>query len=171
MKRVHSLRFETLEGRQMLSTVHPAIAHHARAAGISLVLNGTLMVDNNPNAMLQTSNIDGSTTTSIPISGQLGTVGKVRGVWEETADQFGDYEGPDTLILHDAKGSFGVTFNNQNARPMQAKAHGAVTYQHAQTVPGGNGAYARATESGTIELTTNAARSKVVSLTLQTNGT
>ena len=50
MKRVQSLRFETLEGRQMLSTAHPAAAHAARAAAVSLVLNGSLTVDNNPDA-------------------------------------------------------------------------------------------------------------------------
>jgi len=168
MKHVRSLRFETLETRQLLSRAHVAVAHAARAAAVSLVLNGTLSVDNNPHATSMTTNVDGSTTTSVRVSGQLGNVGQVRGVWNETVDQFGDYQGPDTLILRDAKGSFDVAFNDQNSKPTHAKARGAVSYEHAQTVPGGNGAYARATESGSIEVTTNAARTQIVSLTLQT---
>jgi hypothetical protein len=174
MKRVHSLRFETLEGRRMLSTTHPAVAHAAhvsRAAAVSLVLNGSLTVDNNPDAATSTTNVDGSTTTSLPVSGELSGLGRVRGIWNETLDEFGDYEGPDTLILRDAKGAFGVAFNNQNSTPANAKTHGAITFDHAQKVLGGTGAYARASESGSIGVTTNAARTQVVSLTLQTRNT
>jgi hypothetical protein len=174
MKRVHSLRFETLEGRLMLSTAHPAVAHAAhvsRAAAVSLVLNGSLTVDNNPDAATSTTNVDGSTTTSLPVSGELSGLGRVRGIWNETLDEFGDYEGPDSLILRDAKGAFGVAFNNQNSTPANAKTHGAITFDHSQKVLGGTGAYARASESGSIEVTTNAAQTEVVSLTLQTRST
>jgi nitrogen fixation-related uncharacterized protein len=171
MKHVHSLRFDTLETRQLLSTAHAAVAHTAhatRAAAVPLVLNGTLTVDNNPALTSITTNVDGSMTTSVPVAGQLGTLGQVHGVWNETVDQFGDYDGPDTLVLRDAKRSFGVAFDNQNGKPSHAKTRGAIVYEHAQTVLGGNGAYARAKESGSIELTTNAARTQVVSLTLLT---
>jgi hypothetical protein len=171
MKRVHSLRFETLETRQLLSTAHAAVAHGAhaaRAAAVPLVLNGTLTVNNNPALASINTNVDGSMTTSVPVSGQLGTLGQVHGVWNQTVDQFGDYEGPDTLVLRNSKGSFGVAFNDQSAKPTVAKAHGALSYEHAQVVLGGNGAYARATESGSIEATSNAARTEIVSLTLQT---
>ena len=174
MKRVHSLRFDTLETRQLPSTAHLAVAHSAhaaRAAAVPLELNGTLTVDNNPALTSITTNVDGSMTTSVPVTGQLGTLGQVHGLWNETVDQFGDYEGPDTLVLHDAKGSFAVAFNNQNAKPEHTEARGAVSYNHAQAVLGGNGAYARAKESGSIELTTNEAQTQVVSVTLQTKNT
>ncbi len=173
MKRVRSLRFDTLESRRLLSTAHLALAHAARAAAVPLVVTGTLTVDNNPDDISSTTNIDGSTTTSVPVAGQLGALGKVRGVWNESVDEFGDYDGPDTLILHNAKGSFGVAFNDSpTSKPSShAKTGGAITYEHAQQVLGGNGAYARATESGSIEVTTNAARTKVASLTLQTGNT
>ena len=87
-----------------------------RPAATPVVLNGTLNVDNNPNATTTTTNDDGSMTTSVPVAGQLGALGQVRGIWNETVDSFGDYEGPDTLILHDAKGAFVVAFNNENAQ-------------------------------------------------------
>ena len=96
-------------------------------------------------------------------------MGRVHGTWNETLDEFGDYEGPDTLILRNAKGAFGVAFNNQNSTPANASTPSPIN--HSQKVLGGTGAYARASESGSIELTTNAARTQVVSLTLQTRNT
>ena len=47
----------------------------------------------------------------------------------------------------------------------------AISYKHTQLVLGGDGAYARTSESGTIELTTNAARTEIVSMTLHTRNT
>jgi hypothetical protein len=168
MKHVHSLRFETLEARQLLSTAHVAVAHAARARAAPIVLNGTLAVDNNPDASSTTMNADGSMTTSVPVAGQLGTLGQVHGVWNETVDAYGDYEGPDTILLRDSKGTFAVAFNNENSKPARAKSRGAISYEHSQVVLGGAGAYAGTSESGSIEMTTNPARTQVVSLTLQT---
>jgi hypothetical protein len=167
MKHVHSLRFETLETRQLLSRAHVADAHAPRAAAAPLVLNGTLTVDNSPAASSTTMNADGSITTSVTVVGQLGTLGQVHGTWDETVDAYGDYEGPDELILRDPKGSYAVAFNNENSQSAHTKAHGAVSYEHAQVVLGGTGAYAKESESGSIEETTNAARAQIVSLTLQ----
>jgi hypothetical protein len=48
------------------------------------------------------------------------------------------------------------------------KVGSAISYKHTQVILGGDGAYARALESGTIELTTNAARTEIVSITLHT---
>ena len=97
--------------------------------------------------------------TSTPVAGQLGTLGEVRGIWNESADEYGDYLGPDTMQLHNAKGSFVVA--------IQRTKHRAVTPSRGRCRPStvdpsspsdGTGAYARAKESGTIELTTNSAR-------------
>ena len=84
MTHVHSLRFETLEARQLLSMTHVAVAHAARAAAPPFVLNGTLTVDNNPDASSTIRNAEGFMTTSVPVAGQLGTLGQVHGIWEET---------------------------------------------------------------------------------------
>lgn len=175
MKRVPTLNFDTLEPRQLLSRAHAhaalahaALAHAARPAANPIVLNGTLKVDSSQSQMSSTQNADGSTTTSVPVAGQLSGLGEIHGIWDETVDSFGDYEGPDTLTLRNTKGIFVVAFNNDNASPANARARGPVTYEHRQIVEGGAGAYARASESGTIELTTNAAKSEIASITLHT---
>ncbi len=167
MTHAHSLRFETLEARQLLSITHVAVAHAARAAAPPFILNGTLTLDNNPDASSTIRNAEGFMTTSVPVAGQLGMLGQVHGIWEETVDAHGDYEAPDELILRDSKGSFVVAFT----QPAHTKAPGGVSYERAQVVLGGTGAYARASERGSIEVTTNAARTQVVSLTLQTRNT
>ena len=173
MKHVHSLRFESLEARQLLSRAHVlvAVAHAARPPATPVVLNGTLTVDNNPNATTTTTNEDGSMTTSVPVAGQLGALGQIHGIWDETVDSFGDYEGPDTLTLHASNGTFAVAFNNENSPRAGVKVGSAMRYEHPQIVLGGDGAYAQASESGTIELTTNAARTQIVSMTLHTQNT
>jgi len=131
-----------------------------------LALDGTLTVDNK--ASTTTMNLDGSTTTLVKVAGQLGTLGEVHGVWTESVDTYGDPTGPDTLQLHDAKGTFIVAFNEQNAGREHRLAGGAVDYAVAQRVYDGTGAYAPASESGSIELTTNSARTVVQSMTLNT---
>ena len=86
-------------------------------------------------------------------------------------DSFGDYEGPDTLSIHASKGIFAVAFNNDNSPRAGVRVGNAVNYEHPQIIYGGTGAYARASESGTITLTTNAARTEIVSMTLHTQST
>jgi len=166
MSQFRSLCFEALEARRLLSRTH--VVPHARPAMMAspLVLDGTLTVENK--ATTTTMNLDGSTTTSVPVAGQLGTLGEVHGVWTESVDTYGDPTGPDTLQLHDAKGTFLVAFNEQNAGREHRLAGGAVDYAVAQRVYDGTGAYARASESGSIELTTNSARTVVQSMTLNT---
>jgi len=162
MRHVHSPRFETLEARQLLSKTHVGVA---RAAPL-LVLNGTLTVDNNPDAASTIRNEEGSKTTSVPVAGQLGTLGKVHGIWDVTVNARGKNYAPDELILRNSKGSFIVAFT----QPAHKKARG-VSYERAQVVLGGTGAYARASERGSIEVTHRAVRTQVVSLTLQTRNT
>ncbi len=170
MKRDHSLGFDALENRQLLSRghVHAAVAHVARPPANPITLNGTLTVDSNPSQTTSTQNADGSTTTSVPVAGQLPGIGYVHGLWNETVDSFGGYQGPDTLTLRTTKGILVVAFNNDNTSAGKVKAHGPVSYEHLQIVEGGAGVYARATETGTIELTTNAARTDVATITLHT---
>ena len=166
MSHVRSLCFDALEERKLLSAGH-IVAHPKHAVvATPLVLNGTLAVDSKGT----TTSMDeqGDTTTSTPVAGQLGTLGKVRGVWNESADSEGDYLGPDTLQLHNAKGSFTVAFNADNPGQLHRIAGGGVYYEHPQLVSGGARAYARAKESGSIELTTNTVRTVVESMTITT---
>jgi hypothetical protein len=144
------------------------VAHIARVAAAPLVLDGTLRVDSKSNAISATMNVDGSTTTSIAVAGQLGALGPVHGVWYENQNSFGQYQGPDTLHLRNAKGTITIAFNNLNPPLAHAKGRDPVSYNHAQRFYAGTGAFAKASESGTIELTTDAARTHVVSLTLHT---
>jgi hypothetical protein len=170
MSRVHSLRFEFLEARTLLSKAHLAMPHAAPAVTAApLVLDGTLTIDNH--AASPTMNEDGSTTTSTPVVGRLGSLGVVRGVWNESVDEYGDYIGPDTLRLHASKGAFVVAFNNASSGPAHPAAHGAVYYEHPQRVYYPIGTYAGDSESGSIELITNPARTSVVSMKLSTQNT
>src|SRR6516165_8290936 len=105
--------FEALEARKLMSRTHAAIAHAQPAAAGPIVLNGTLTVDNK--AATTEMNADGSSTTVFPVSGQLGALGTVHGVWDNSVDGYGDYLGPDTLSIHNAKGGVLLTFNNQNS--------------------------------------------------------
>ena len=166
MSHVRSLCFDALEERKLLSRGH--VVAHAKHAVVAtpLVLNGTLTVNNRGT----TTSMDeqGDTTTSTPVAGQLGTLGEVRGIWNESADSEGDYLGPDTLKLHNAKGSVNVAFNADNPGQLHRIAAGGVYYQHPQLVSGGTRAYAHVKESGSIELNTNAARTVVESMTIST---
>jgi hypothetical protein len=167
MSYARSLVFESLEDRMLLSKAHVAGAHAKPAAVTTpLVLSGTLTVDSK--AASTTVNEDDSTTTSIPVSGQIATLGKVHGIWDESADQFGDYEGPDTIRLRGAKGMVVIAFSNANPGPAYHNGNGSVSYQHPQIFDGGTRAYSRGAESGSIVLTTNAAHNSIESMTLTT---
>jgi hypothetical protein len=165
MRPIRRPHFESLEGRQLLSTAHAA-AHAGRAAAVSVAINGTLTIDNNAGSTVE--NPDGSTTTIVPVAGQLGSFGKVHGLWSETDDAYGDYEGPDTILIHTSEGAFTIAFNNTGTKPSSSKPHGPLTYVHAQLIGDGTGAFARASESGAIEVTTNAARTEFASFSLVT---
>lgn len=178
MSRVRSLRFEALESRELLSTVHAA-AHAARAhpkakakaavVAAPLVLNGTLTVENR--AASTDQNLDGGYTNSVPVSGQLAGLGEVHGVWYESSDSFGDYLGPDTITLHGAQGGFTVAFNNGTSGPAHSTGQHTVYYEHAQQVISGSGAYAGSKESGSLDLNMNAKHTTVESITLSSSST
>lgn len=153
MRHVRSLCFESLEDRKLLSRAH--LVTHAKPAATAapLVLNGTLNVDNK--ALTTSMDDQGDVMTSIPVAGQLGTIGKVHGVWNEMSDQFGDYMGPDTVQLHTAKGSFVVAFSEQNTDAIHHLAGGVTESIHPEITSDGTGAYARERGTGTITLTSN----------------
>lgn len=170
-----AFQFEALETRELLSAVHAPRPHHVRvhirpaAAATALMLDGTLTVNNR--GANSVPNLAGGMTNSVPVSGQLGSLGQVRGTWYESSDSFGNYVGPDTLVLHAAHGGFTVSFNNAAPGPAHPSGHGTVYYQHPQRAGSGTGAFAGAREIGTIDLNMNHGHTTVVSLTLSTKGT
>jgi len=168
MPHVHSLRFDALETRPLLSKAHAIVPHTTPMEVASpLVLDGNLSVNNSPAVALSTANADGGSTTSLPVSGRLGTLGTVRGFWSETTDSMGDIEGLDTLRLRASKGMFIIAFNNETTGQPHHGPHGSVSYQQAQVFYQGTGAYAHASERGTLDLTTNPAKTEVVSISLE----
>jgi hypothetical protein len=170
MSRVHSLHFEALETSELLSGAHPAAAHAARiqakpaVAATPLVVDGTLTVNNH--AALSNENLDGGTTTSVPLTGQLGALGKVSGVWYESTDAYGDYLGPDTITIHDSQGTFTLAFSDATSGPAHRTGKHSVYYEHGLQIEGGTGAHAGDTGSGTLDLNMNAAHTLVASITL-----
>ncbi len=169
MAHSRSLRFDfdTLETRRLLSASHVA-AHHPKAATAAapLVLNGTLTVDNKVSSSMM--NFDGSTTISTPVSGQLATLGAVHGTWLDGTDQYGDDLGTNILQLHAASGSVTIAFSDLTPGKIHHVAGGGMYTVHPQRLQAGTGAYHGTSESGSIEMTTNAARSVVQSFTLST---
>ena len=153
-----SLSFEALEERKLLSRGHIGSCQ-ASGRRDPVVLNGTLTSQNKGTTVSMDD--QGDTTTSIPVSGQLGTLGRCPRNLERERRFRGGLPRARTLQLHNAKGSFIVAFNADNPGQLHRIAGGGVYYQHPQLVSGGTRAYARATESGTIELNTNSARTVV----------
>jgi hypothetical protein len=171
MRFVRSLGFDDLEARQLLSKVHPGAAHpvHAAVVATPLVLSGTLAIDTKATSTI--NNLDGSMSQVTPVVGVLGALGEVHGVWTESVDSFGEYEAPDTIQLRNSQGAFVIEFNNANPGKAQKLGHGAVYYQLAQRVVDGTGAYARSSETGTIQLDGIGARKGIVGMTLSSRTT
>jgi hypothetical protein len=165
--RAHAFSFDALEDRKLMTAAHRVAKPHTTPMiiGTPLVLNGTLAVDNNLASSM--NNPDGSTTTSTPVAGNLSSLGKVEGVWNSTVDEFGDIDGPNVLRLANAKGSVIITFNTANAAKAHSAGHGSVYYARAQKLYTGTGAYAGATESGMLDMTSNDSKSEIESLTLK----
>jgi hypothetical protein len=168
MRNIRSLRFDALEARKLLSRVHAAVSHHpaqTESAG-PVVLDGTLTVDSKGSSSLM--NGDGSSTNTVPVSGHLATLGTVRGAWSESVDQLGNPTGIDVLRLHNASGTVIVAFNNLSPAKPQRMSRGVIAFEHPQRLELGAGTYAGASESGTIDVVTNAATQNVKSLVLHT---
>jgi hypothetical protein len=169
MKGDRSLRFECLEARKLLTAAHVAAAHPAAVAkpDTPIVLTGTL--DVNLNEASNVENDDSSETTTVPVVGRLGSLGKVTGIWSHTLDQYGDYEGPDTLVLKSSlrKGSFTINFDDNNTGlTAQSVGKNVSDYQHAQKLASGTGSFAKVSENGSIELMLNTDQDTYKSLVL-----
>ena len=169
MKHARPLRFEALEAKQLLSTAHVAYSHLVPAQTGPLVLDGTLRVDYGAKGSSFVTNTNGSKTRSVPVGGVLGSLGRVQGIWQESVDIYGNYDGPDTMYLGNTKGTIIVSFFDLNPPLSNLKPGPSLSFDHAQQVIQGTRAYAGATETGTITLTTGHIRSHFVSLTFSTD--
>lgn len=154
MSRDRRLEIEALETRLPLS--------HATAAA-PLILDGTLSVKKD--AAYRTTNSDGSTTTTIPVSGALGSLGKVRGFWFQNFDMYGNYMSPDSLNLKSGKGSVSVIFDHVTPTHVKGKI---VSYN--QRAHGETGAVQRSVESGTLELIASTSRKSAQTIVIQSAG-
>jgi hypothetical protein len=166
MRRDRPISFEPLEGRQLMTTAHPA------SVAAPVVLNGTLSVNVNDSSQIE--NMDGSWTTTVPVSGVLATMGKVKGYWETSIDPYGNYLGPDELVLQtnnpkgsaDPKGTVTIDFTNENTGKAKKISPGLGFYQHGEQLASGSGAYSKVFENGSIELMVNMKKGSVTSIVL-----
>jgi hypothetical protein len=133
-----------------------------------LVLNGALTVDNAPSATVSTTNPDGSSSSSVYVSGSLGSLGQVEGFWTTSQDQFGDDSGLQTLRLHNAKGTIIIAIDTQNPSPSRPAGHGTVYQEYSQNLFSGTGAYTGTAERGSIETISNRAQTVVTTLLVHT---
>jgi hypothetical protein len=171
MRRVRPLRFDALEARELLTRAHPAIALRAHAVARPLVLNGTLTVDPSPSATTASMNPDGSSSTSVRVTGTLGALGAVQGTWNVSTDSLGDSSGVETLRLHNASGTVLIVLNTQTASRSYPAGHGAVYQEYAQRLYAGTGPYAGTSESGSIKLVSNKTQTMITTLAVHTKGT
>jgi len=166
MNRNSSLAFNSLEARKLLTVAHVAAIHPVTPVN----LGGTLTVNVNNSA--QSQNLDGSWTTSVPVSGTLDGYGKVKGYWATSIDQFGNYRAPDSIELQlpskKTKGSLTIDFNNHNTGKPTKVSPTLGFYQHAQHLASGSGLFAHTSESGSIELMDNLKKGDVTRMVLIT---
>ncbi len=168
MRQDRSLRFDALEGRQLLTKVHPAAAPPIhKVVEVAPTLNGTLTV--NQKGASAAYDAFGNFVRTIPVSGVLGGVGKVKGVLTEGISAYGTPSTTDTIQLHDPQGSFTLSFDTTHFGTARPTATGASFARVTQQITGGTGEFAKAHETGLLVANTTATKSAVVSLTLTTD--
>ncbi len=129
--RARSFQLESLEGKQLLSTLHPA--HHARSKPAPLVLNGTLKE-------LEGQNVSG-------YSGELKSLGQVvANVNPQT-----DSRSAPTIVVTGAKGSVTLSYNANFINEQVGRNSELIALPY--TVVSGTGAYTGAKGSGLLEET------------------
>ncbi len=174
MSHARSLDFDDLEGRKLLTAAHHAAVHpdHRPASAAAhvagpIALDGTLVVD--AKAAKTSTDAYGDLTKETPVHGFLNGIGAVHGIWAESADLNGTYLGPDKIQLNTPRGSFMIAFDDTTFGQGIQTPQGTVYDVAAQQLVDGTGAFARVSESGSIQQATNANESVVQSFTLSSN--
>jgi hypothetical protein len=157
----------------LLSKIHHAAAQAdpapkatatPAAVASTLNLNGTLVVD--MKAATQQDDAESDTITMVPVTGDLGTLGKVHGVWSETVDEFGDYLGPDTIEFATSQGTFTIAFDSANLGNAKKVGHASVFPPLAQQLDGATGIFAKDAENGSLQVITNPSKGVAETMTI-----
>ena len=128
-RRARSFQLESLEGKQLLSTLHPA--HHARSKPAPLVLNGTLKE-------LEGQDVSG-------YSGELKSLGEVVANVDPQTGKSSATE----IVITGAKGS--VTLSWDANLMSDGVGRNSQILEFPYTVVSGTGAYTGAKGSGVLE--------------------
>lgn len=129
--RARSFQLESLEGKQLLSTLHPA--HHARSKPAPLVLNGTL------------KELEGQNVSSY--SGELKSLGQaVANVNPQTGNPSAT-----RIVVIGAEGSVTLSYNANLISEQVGRNSEILAFPY--TVVSGTGAYTGAKGSGLLEET------------------
>jgi hypothetical protein len=149
--RARSFQLESLEGKQLLSTLHPA--HHATPKPAALVLDGTLS-----GLRGQTVHTTDSTNSNFqsqePVSGKIKSLGRVQANVNVSTNFSRDSATPIThneIVLQGAKGSVTLSYG-PDILSEQVKPHAVIGVYH-YTVVSGTGAYSGASGTGTVTWT------------------
>jgi hypothetical protein len=172
MRHVRSLGFDDLEARKLLTKVHHAVepadpkpASSTAEVAAPITFQGTLNVVNKSASVI--TDDFGNQTTATPVSGFIDGIGAVQGTWDESADSAEQYLGPDSIQLHNSKGSFVLGFYATELGQSEETAQGTLVYPGANVaVDNGTGAYAKISGSGFIQEITNAKETVIKGLSL-----
>jgi hypothetical protein len=172
MRHARSLGFDALEARKLLTKVHhPALSANAVPASSTaeisapITFQGTLNIANKSSSIV-TDDL-GNQTTVVPVSGYIDGIGAVKGTWDESADSAEQYLGPDSIQLHNSKGSFVLGFYATQLGQSEQNPQGTILYPGANVqVDDGTGAYANIKGSGFVQEMTNAKETVIEGLSL-----
>jgi hypothetical protein len=140
-RRRQSPQLETLEGKLMLSTAHPAAAKLAASKlaaatpAPQFTLAGTLQV---PTSSIVTFTQNGENMGSFKVRGKLGTMGQVTGTFVAILDSTSQYMSAGGLVLKGRTGSVTLA--------MSSDPNDSTSYDF--NIFSGTGAFATASGSG-----------------------
>ncbi len=144
-----ALNIEPLEGKQLLSTLHSALAHpdkaHVAPPAHAISIAGTIQ---SPTSSIRTFTTNGHNYGSFYFSGRVKSLGAINGAFVTALDTTGQFMSTGLMRLVGKRGT--VDLNVQQAPGDKSS--------YVFTISMGTGAFASATGSGRIQsagLTTN----------------
>jgi hypothetical protein len=95
-------------------------------------------------------------------------MGKVHGTWSESTDQFGDYLGPDTIEFGNSQGTYTIAFDSANLKNGHKIGKETIFPPLGQQLDGATGLYAKASETGSIQIILNPSKGVAETMTIVT---